>query len=139
MSNQIVHLMARAFAKRNDALRKAFAPDGTRCFLLIRKAHAEGFDKLEELCSGFAAEYGNRDIREDIYLDYATTDTTFRDTWARATHIGYGVPDELLQVHVYEIVRDDFGLQRDGTAPDGLAPTYKAFCRRLQKERYRIR
>lgn len=134
MSDSVYSTISDALSKVNDTIRGVFARDGAVCVLLARREHRGDFVKVRELTSGFFAEYGEKGLREDIYLDCAETDEDFQDDWARATHVGYGVPDCNNDVFVYAFDAE----QKDRTGPDALSPTYKAFLARVPNERYKV-
>lgn len=134
MSDSMYTAMSKALAQANDALRKTFSRDGAVCWLIARGEHTSEWVKVRELTSGFYAQYGDRDLREDIFLDVADVDEDFPDDWARATHVAYGVPDCENEVFVYAFASE----QKDRTGPDGASPTYKAFLTRVPNERYKV-
>lgn len=134
MSDSIYSTLAKATSQVNDTLRGVFGRDGAVCYLLTRGEYTSEFEKVRELTKGFYAEYGDKGLREDIFLDLADTDEDLHDDWARATHVAYGIPDCDNQVFVYAFDPE----QKDRTHPDGQSPTYKAFLKRVINERYTV-
>ena len=126
--------MSSAFAKVNDTLRGVFGRDGAVCYLLRRGEYTGELEKVRELTEGFYAEYGDRELREDVFLDVAETDEDLHDDWAVATHVAYGIPDCDDEVFVYAMDPE----QKDRTHADGASPTYKAFLTRVENERYKV-
>lgn len=117
----------------NTALTQAFAADGTRCFLLRRAGETQKFVVIEELTIGFWMEYDN--YREQSRFEYATTETGFRDKFARATHIAHGVPDAGGMLEIFKLNIDP---QRDTIDPNGANPFWKMFVVKLKTERFQI-
>lgn len=134
MSDPVYRTMTDAFAQVNDTLRAVFGRNGAVCWLLRRGEYTGELEKVRELVTGFYCEYGDRGLREDIYLDLADPDEDLHDDWATATHVAYGIPDCDNQVFVYAFDPE----QKDRTHPDGAAPTYKAFLSRVRNERYTV-
>lgn len=134
MSDKTYRTISGAIAKVNDTLTRVFGRDGAVCYLLRRGEFTAEFEKVRELTKGFMTEYGDRGLREDIYLDVADTDEDLHDDWAVTTHVAYGIPDCNNEVYVYAIDPE----QKDATHPDGAAPTYKALLVRIQNERYTV-
>lgn len=134
MSDAIYNTLSKAFSQVNDTLRDVFARDGMVCYLLQRRQHSGRLEKVREVTRGWFLEYGNRDLREDVFLDCADVDEDFSDDWAKATHVAIGVPDCDNQIFVYEMTPE----QKDGTQPDGASPTYKAFLTRVENERFKV-
>lgn len=134
MSDAIYSTMSKALGQVNDTLRGVFGRDGAVCYLLRRGEYTGEFEKIREVTSGFYAEYGDRELREDIFLDCADVDEDFPDDWAVATHVAWGIPDCDNRVFVYAMDPE----QKDRTHPDGASPTYKAFLTRVQNERYTV-
>jgi hypothetical protein len=105
----------------------AFAADSTRCFLLRKRQHAGGYESILEVTSGFFSEWSS--YREQTRFSFATTDSAFENSFARATHIAYGAGSSL---DVFAIAED----QRDKIFPDGTSPEFKAFGTRVTNERF---
>lgn len=95
------------------------------CFLLKRTEFSASWSAVE-VTSGFFSEWNN--YREQTQFSFATTDTDFRDEFAKATHIAYGAAT----LDVFEI-QDD---AKDKIFPDGTSPFYKAYAVRDGRERY---
>jgi hypothetical protein len=140
MSDKVYRSLSRSFGKVNDALRRVFQRDDAVLVLLRRDQYTGNFEKVREVVSGYFVEYGigrsasAEVLREDIFIDVAEMDVDFQDDWAQSTHVAYGIPDCNNEVHVYEFSAE----QKDGTDPDGLAPTYKAFLTRIQNLRHKV-
>lgn len=113
------------------ALTDAFSADGTRCFLLKRSGETVKFTVIAELLNGFFAEWDG--FREQMRFTYATAvDVT--DTFAAATHIGYGVPSDDGKVEVYVIPEP----LRDIVSPGNGSWEWKAFADKVRNERFTI-
>lgn len=95
------------------------------CYLLKRGEHSKEFTATE-IDRDFFSSWDR--YREQTQFSFATTDEDFRDEFAKATHIAYGVGT--LEVFVIE------DAQKDKIYPDGTSPFYKAFAVRDYKERY---
>src|SRR5687767_708542 len=94
MSTTIFESKALGMATKNDALRDAFALDGVRCFLLKRTENSKVFTSLGELTTGYRVKFDDNRAESGLFR-HATTTLSFRDTWAQATHIAYGVPKDV--------------------------------------------
>lgn len=109
-----------------------FPNEGSRTFLLKRSESSGDYSIVQELTGANFCKYGR--TRDEITLLISTTNTDFRDTFAQATHIGYGVPDSDGDIYVYEMQPDG----RDGTPADGQAPFYKSLAYRVPRERFKL-
>lgn len=109
-----------------------FPNEGTRTFLLKRNENSGSYTTVSELTGALFCRYGR--TRDELELLISNSDADFRDTFAQATHIGYGVPDDDGEIYVYEIQQDG----RDGTPADGQSPFWKALAFRVPRERFTV-
>jgi hypothetical protein len=63
-----------AWPTKNDALRAAFAKDGTRAFLLKRGGQTEKFSVVQELTAGWQAKFN--EYRGQMVFSIATVTTS---------------------------------------------------------------
>jgi len=128
--------MAGGMRTLNTALTRAFVPDGVRCFLLRRGSPATGetqkFIVIGELTAGYWMDFDL--YRNAATLEYATPDLTFRDTWAIATHVAYGVPLD----GKFDLFKQADSPQKDGIDPTAASPFWKMFLEKLPTERFTI-
>lgn len=132
MSTAIFEQFADGMRTLNTALTDAFAPDGTRCFLLKRSGETSQFTVVAELTAGFVVNFN--EFRGSYLLEYADSDLSFRDKFAQTNFIAYGVPAEDGKMQVYKI-NDP---QVDIVDPDASSPFWKAFCEKIRSERFTI-
>jgi hypothetical protein len=132
MSTAIYNEMAAGMNLLNTELTNAFARDGIRCFLLRRGENSGSLNSIREVENGFFSVWNA--YREQTQFEFATTDETFADDFAQATHIGYGVPDDDGEIEVFEISAD----ARDRITPDGVSPFFKAFAGKDGAERFTV-
>ncbi len=95
--------------KKNDALRRAFLPAGTRCFLLSGDGQTKPFEIKTELVAGWNLKYS--DFRGFFRLYYATHDANFERKMKSVGYVAVGG-------NVYQI--------RDGDTVPG--PVWKIAC-----------
>lgn len=132
MSTSIFEAKANGMAIKNDALRDAFAIDGVRCFLLKRGENTKIFTNVGELTSGYRIKFDD-DRSESGLFRHSTISLSFRDDWAEATHIGYGVPASS-KIEVFEMVEDE----KDSIDPDASSVYWSARITKVENERYTI-
>jgi len=124
---------ADGMAIKNDALRDAFALDGTRCFLLKRAGQTKAFSLIgSELTSGFLVQFDENRSESGLF-QYASSQA-FEDTWAQSTHVAYGVPDDDDLIEVFEFVEGE----KDTINPDGFSPFWSGRIRKVENERYEV-
>ena len=120
-----------AMAQVNTALASTFLPTGARVFLLKRSEHSGAYSSLGELPSGAFVEFDNNRAESGLFR-YATT-SSFSDTWAQVTHIGYGVPASS-RIEVFEFAEDE----KDAIDPTGTSPFFSGRIIKVKNERYTI-
>lgn len=133
MSDAIFIARSSGMALKNDALRDAFALDGVRCFLLKREGQTKRYSSLVELTTGHRVKFDDSRAESGLFR-YATTDLTFRDTWAQTSHIGYGVPDDDTKIEVYSFADGE----KDTIDPDGSSVYWAGRIVKVKNERYQI-
>jgi hypothetical protein len=122
-----------AMSKVNTALAPVFLPEGARCFLAKRGEHTSEFSLVgSELTSGWFIEFDDNRAQSGLFR-YATT-SAFADTWAQATHVLYGVPNDDDEIEVFEFAEDE----KDAIDPTGTSPFWSGRIVRIPEERYTI-
>lgn len=138
MSNSIYAAKAGGLAFKNDALRDAFALDGVRCFLLKRDRQSKFHTPISEILNGWRIKFDDHRAESGL-LRVATADIAeFRDIWASASHIGYGVPDDLGKIEVYGFAKTADGIEKDAIDPDGSSVYFAGRIIRESNERFTI-
>ena len=130
MSTTIFEAKTSGMALKNNALRGAFAIDGTRCFLLKRGENTSAFTSLGELTTGYRVRFDDNRSESGLFR-HATTTLSFRDTWAQCTNIAYGVGATL---EVYEFAQ----AEKDSIDPDGSSVYWSGRIVKIPNERYTI-
>jgi|GEM_PF-6177589 len=133
MSDAIFAQFAGGMRTLNTALTAAFAPDGTVCYLLRKEGETNTLSVVKQLEDGFFIEFN--EFRGDFTFTYADADPSFRDAFARSTHIGYGVPDADGDIEVFEFSKT---LGVDIVDPNGTSPFWKAGVSKVESERFTI-
>lgn len=121
-----------AMATVNDALRGVFANAGTRCFLLKWGEHTQAFTNIGELTAGYIVEFDDNRSESGL-LRHATSTLTFRDDWAEATHVAYGVPQSSI-LEVYAFVEGE----KDTIDPDGFSNFWSGRIVKVKNKRYTV-
>lgn len=130
MSTAIFNAKVSGMALKNDALRSAFAIDSVVCKLLKRGEHSSQFSTVATLTSGYRIKFDDNRSQSGLFR-YATTSLTFRDDWAEATHVAYGVGSSL---EVFEFVQDE----KDTIDPDGSSVYWSGRIAKLPNERFTV-
>jgi hypothetical protein len=130
MSTAVFQVKASGMAIKNDALREAFAVDSTRCFLLRRAEHSSTFTNLGELTSGHRLKFDDNRSESGLFR-HASTDLSFRDTWAQVTHIAYGVGSSL---EVFAFIVEE----KDSIDPDASSVYWSGRVVKIANERYTV-
>lgn len=116
----------------NDALRLAFLPNGSRCFLLKRgKDSGKKFESFE-LVSGWMVEFS--EFRTQFKLLYSTNDAAFNDEIYTSSFIAYGVPDADGEIEMFSINPD----KRDIIPPTGTNSQWKVYVDKSPGERFKV-
>lgn len=134
MSDQIFEQFASGMRMLNTELTKAFAPDGTRCFLIRRMGETSKFSVVKELEAGFFVEFN--EYRGQLQFTYADPDLSFRDDFAQADHIAYGVPSETGKIEVFAFSNSPDA--EDIVDPNGTSPFWKVFVSKDRQVRFTV-
>jgi hypothetical protein len=125
-----------ASRKKNDALRAAFAKDGTRAFMLKRGGQTSQFAVVSELTAGWYAKFNT--YRGQMVFKVATTSDAMDDLMSQTSYIAYGVPVEaetdVFKLDVYSIAPD----RVDVVPPNGSSVYWKVFATKVANERFTI-
>lgn len=138
MSTAIFEDIADAYADANNALRETFALDNVRCFLLKRGEHTSAFTSLGELTSGYRVKFDDNRSESGLFRHSTTTAAamaTFRDVWAQASHIAYGVG---ASIEVFQFAETETGPEKDSIDPDGSSVYWSGRIVKIPNERYTI-
>lgn len=130
MSTAIFEAKATGMATKNDALRGAFAIDSTVCKLLKRGEHTSAFSVVATLTSGYRVTFDDNRSESGLFR-HASTNLAFRDDWAEATHVAYGVG---ASIEVFEFVPDE----KDTIDPDASSVYWSARIVKLPNVRYTV-
>ena len=130
MSTAIFTAKASGMALKNDALRNAFAIDSVVCKLLKRSGHTQSFTTVATLTTGYRVKFDDNRSESGLFR-YASTSLSFRDDWAEATHIAYGVGSSL---EVFAIVPDE----KDSIDPDGSSVYWSCRMVKIANERFTV-
>jgi hypothetical protein len=130
MSTAIFEAKASGMALKNDALREAFAIDSVVCKLLKRGEHTSVFTTVATLTSGYRVKFDDNRSESGLFR-YASTSLSFRDDWAEATHIAYGVGSSL---EVFAFLEEE----KDSIDPDGSSVYWSARMVKLPNERFTV-
>jgi len=116
----------------NNALRSAFLPTGSRCFLLKPGKHTGLKYESFELVSGWNIEFS--EYRQQFKLLYATNDPAFNDEIFTSSFIAYGVADADGEIEVFSIHPD----KKDIVPPTGTNSQWKVYVDKVPKQRFLI-
>lgn len=109
-----------------DVIRAQLNQPNERVFLLKRSADSSGFEIVAYVANGW------RYFRKKNEFHFATLQPGFKDLFAVASEIAYGVIDADAQIDVYEII------ERDDLMVNGEFASYACIVLRSGNERFTL-
>lgn len=115
-----------------DDMREDLLPENSRLFFLKRGQDKGSLIVVREITFGWFIEFDK--FRGQMLIYLALFDANFTDDLTQTSFIGYGVPNVLNELDVFDINPD----RRDVVPPTPAEPVWKVFVTRAPQERFVI-